>query len=146
MAFDAGRFRHRIEIQKLTLGIVDGRILLENGNNLAQEQSGLILTENSSVIVQGADGELIQNWVEVAKVWAAIEPLSAREFVAASSEQAKVSTRITIRAREGLDESMRIYHKGKYYNIHGILPDKESGLDYITLPCSEGVRGEDSQA
>jgi len=37
---------------------------------------------------------------------------------------------------------MRLYHaaKDQYYNIEGVLSDKDSGLEYITLPCSEGVR------
>lgn len=34
---------------------------------------------------------------------------------------------------------MRITHRGKVYNIAGVLPDNMSGLEYITLPVSEGV-------
>jgi hypothetical protein len=34
---------------------------------------------------------------------------------------------------------MRINHNGRYYNIHGVLPDKDSGRDYITMPVSEGT-------
>ena len=34
---------------------------------------------------------------------------------------------------------MRIDHGGKIYNILGVLSDKESGMDYLTLPCSEVV-------
>lgn len=81
-------------------------------------------------------------WQDLAYVWAAIEPLSGREFVSAQAEQAKVTTRITIRYRDDLTAKMRLYHtaKGIYYQIHGILSDKESGLNYITLPCSEGPR------
>jgi hypothetical protein len=39
----------------------------------------------------------------------------------------------------GLLPSMRLVHRGKIYNPAGILTDKESGLEYVTLPCSEGV-------
>ena len=34
---------------------------------------------------------------------------------------------------------MRVVHGGKVYNIHGVLPDMRSGLEYLTLPVSEGV-------
>ena len=35
---------------------------------------------------------------------------------------------------------MRILHRGKIYNIEGVLPDDESGLQWLTLPYSEGVK------
>lgn len=87
-------------------------------------------------------GAMTPSWVNVATVWASIDPLSAREFVASESETSKVTARITIKYRPGINADMRLYHasKDKYYNIEGELADKDSGLEYITLPCSEGVR------
>ncbi|RYE50993.1 MAG: head-tail adaptor protein [Rhizobiaceae bacterium] len=84
-------------------------------------------------------GEITPSWVEVAKVWAAIEPLSAREFIAAAASQSEVAARIVIRYRPGITSTMRVLYRGKIYNIQGVLADMESGLDYLTLPCSEGV-------
>ena len=34
---------------------------------------------------------------------------------------------------------MRILHRGQVYNIAGLLPDRVSGLEYITIPVSAGV-------
>ncbi|HDZ55376.1 MAG TPA: head-tail adaptor protein [Pseudomonas xinjiangensis] len=73
------------------------------------------------------------------KVPAAIEPLSAKEFVASQAVQSEVSARITIRYREGVTASMRILHNDRIYNIEGVLPDPDSGRAWLTLPCSEGV-------
>lgn len=84
-------------------------------------------------------GAVIDAWVDVATVWASIEPLSAREFIQSSAMQAQVTARITIRYREGVTASMRILHRGRIYNIQGVLADKDSGLEYLTLPVSEGV-------
>jgi head-tail adaptor len=53
--------------------------------------------------------------------------------------QSQVSARITIRQRSGITAAMRVVHGSKVYQIEGVLPDKESGLEYLTLPCSEGV-------
>lgn len=92
---------------------------------------------------QDADtGAIEVTWTPLDTVWASIEPLSAREFVASASETSKVVARITIRYRSDVSAKMRVYHaaKGLYYNIEGVLSDKESGLEYITLPVSEGVR------
>lgn len=84
-------------------------------------------------------GDMTRSWVETGKAWAAIEPLSAREFIAAQASQSKVTTRITIRYRAGINHTMRLAHNGRIYNIEGALADKDSGLEYLTLPCSEGV-------
>ncbi|MBW5800065.1 phage head closure protein [Halomonas elongata] len=88
---------------------------------------------------QGPSGELIGRWIDVATVWASIEALSAREFIAAQSTQSEITVRITIRYRPGLDATMRAVHDGAIYNIHGVLPDPRSRRHYLTLPVSEGV-------
>ncbi len=90
--------------------------------------------------VQDPDtGAMVPGWELVATVWARIEPLSAREFIAAQASQSKVSGRITIRYRDGLDASMRVRHGSRVYNIEGVLPDNRSGREHLTLPYSEGV-------
>ena len=116
--FEPRKLRHRLEIQEFQV------------------------IEDSSGEVQDDNGALVQEWVTVATVWAAIEPISAREFVSAQADQSKVVARITIRYRTNINSAMRLYHAAKdsYYNIEGILSDKQSGLQYLTLPCSEGVR------
>ena len=88
-----------------------------------------------------SEGVLQQSWELVATVWASVEPLSAREFVASSATQSKVVARITIRYRSGVKPTMRIVHRGNLYNIEGVLSDKVSGIEYMTLPVSEGVGG-----
>ena len=88
-------------------------------------------------------GEIVDTWVDYEKVRAAVEPLSVREFFAAGREKSKVTTKIIIRYIDGLDHSMRIVHRKRHidriYNIEGILADKDSGEEYITIPCYEGV-------
>ncbi len=91
-----------------------------------------------------AFGTVIVSWVPVATVWAAIEPLSVREFIATAAQESQLTTRITIRARAGLDATLRLVHlvngvAGAIYNPAGFLADKESGLEYVTAPCSEGT-------
>lgn len=92
-----------------------------------------------------ATGDLEITWNDVATVWAAIAPLSAREFIAAQSENNEVTARVTIRYRADINGKMRLLHeaKGVYYNIEGILADDNSGKLYITLPVSEGVKYQD---
>jgi SPP1 family predicted phage head-tail adaptor len=110
---EAGRLRHRINIERRV---------------------------NSQDPTTGAIAPV---WVVYARdVPAAIEPLSAREFVAGQAMQSEVTARIVIRARSGLDASMRIKHGKQVYNPAGFLADMDSGRDYLTIPCSLGVADE----
>ena len=123
MTLAAGKLRHRILI----------------------EQYIALLDSNGDVLQDPNTGETAMDWTPLAEVWAAIEPLSAREFIAAQATQSKISARITIRHREDLDASMRLIHmrsggvRGTVYNPHGFLADPVSGLEYMTIPVSTGV-------
>ena len=103
----AGKLRHRIALQRK-----------------AQTQNPIT-------------GAMVTTWVDVATVWAAVEPLSAREFIAAQAVQSDVSVRVSVRYRPGITAAMRLLHDGKTYNITGVLADKDSGREYLTLPCAE---------
>lgn len=91
------------------------------------------------VTTRDSDGIEQTAWVDVATVWASVEPLSAREFIQSGKTQSAVTARITMRYRDGLLPSMRLVHRGEIFNIAGLLPDKASGLEYITIPVSAGV-------
>lgn len=113
MTLAAGRLRHRVRIEQP----VEDR----------DEDSGAVIT----------------TWALVAEVWAAIEPLSTREFIQAAAVQSEITGRIVIRFRDGLTPDMRIIHNGRVLNPAGWLPDKDSGLEYLTAPYSlgENLRG-----
>lgn len=86
-------------------------------------------------------GQLVVTWQEVGKLWASVEPLSAREFIAAKTHQSQVSARIVIRAMDGINASQRLVdtRTGAIYNIEGVLRDPKSGHHWMTIPVSEGV-------
>lgn len=105
----AGKLRHRVSLQEFTTTVDE-----ETGNRE-------------------------RTWTEVRKLWAAVEPLSGREFVSAAASQSKVTTRITILYRSGITHEMRVVYRGKIYNIEAVLSDQDSGVQYLTLPCSQEV-------
>jgi len=78
-------------------------------------------------------GAHIDNWQLFATVWANIEPLSARDFIAASAVQNQISARAVIRYRAGIKAGMRLLEGGVTYSIEGVLADKQSGKEYQTL-------------
>lgn len=88
-----------------------------------------------------ASGEVTNRWEPYATVWAAVSPLSARDLIAAQAGQSEASGRITIRYRPGVLSTMRILHRGQIFTIIGQpLPDKASGLEYLTLVVATGVK------
>ena len=97
------------------------------------------MLQRFEVAVNPETGDREQRWVDVHKVWASIEPLSAREFIAAAASQSKVTARIVTRRNASITHNMRFVYKGKIYNIEGVLPDADSGEEYQTHPVSEGV-------
>ena len=85
-------------------------------------------------------GAMVVSWVDLhTDVPADVQPLSAREFIAAQAAQSQTVARIVIRHRDGLTADMRILHRGKVYNPQGWLADRDSGLEYLTAPVTEGV-------
>lgn len=112
MSLSAGRLRHKVTIQE--------------PRQQQDPNTGAIRTV----------------WVDFATdVAAEISPLSVREFIASSQMQSQITARIKIRYRTGLTPQMRILHPstGKIYNPAGWLADPDSGLEFVTAPCSEGV-------
>ena len=84
-------------------------------------------------------GEMINGWSDVAKVPCSVEPVSGREFIAGQATQNEITARIVIRYRAGITSSMRAVHRGVTYNIEAVLPDKNSGREYLTLMVSGGL-------
>jgi SPP1 family predicted phage head-tail adaptor len=79
-------------------------------------------------------------WLSLAKdVPAKVTPISVRDFIASQANQSQIVARIVIRRRDGLSANMRIKFRGQIYNPMGWLPDPDSGLEYLTAPCTQGT-------
>lgn len=115
MTIEAGRLRHVIDIQQ---------------RNTAKDAT---------------TGEITITWATIySDIFAAIEPVSVREFVQFQSIQSEVTAKIIIRHLPDLDGTIRLVgvcgcHKDKIYNPAGALEDKDSGVEHITFPCTQGV-------
>lgn len=89
---------------------------------------------------QTSDGSMSYSWVDVyGKIYADINPVSASEFLASAAEKMKVQAKITIRYKKDINDKMRVVHGDKIYYINGILQDNDSGIEYLTLMCSNNI-------
>lgn len=87
---------------------------------------------------QDGFGQEVEDWQDVATVWAAVEPLSGREFLEAQQTQAEVSTRIRIRYRSDVTftPEMRATWGGHTYDIVSVI-EVEARRRELHLMCRE---------
>ena len=97
------------------------------------------ITLQKPVKVQDPETGSVENiWQDLAQLWAEVSPLSPVSLYPPAMQNA-VTTRITVRYRQDIEPKYRILFRGKIFNIEGVLSDPKSGIEYLTLPCSEGT-------
>lgn len=99
----------------------------------------LVIQRKSTMRNPDTGAVIITGWAAMAPVWGSFEPLSVRDFIAAAAAQTKLAARAVIRYRPDVQEKMRLIHAGKTFQIQGVLPDKDSGREYLTLLLSEDL-------
>lgn len=92
-----------------------------------------IIIQRPAITQDENTGAIIEDWQDLATVWASVEPLSAREFIASATTQNEITARAVIRYRSDINSTMRLKHRGQLFSIQGILEDIKSGLLYQTL-------------
>lgn len=93
--------------------------------------------------VQDSYGAPLSTWIDVATVWADIQPLTGRELENAQRMASVVSHQITVRHQAALADSRavaawRALYKGRAFDIHAALNENEANV-FITLLASEGL-------
>lgn len=108
---DPGKMRHRITIQEFS-GTADGF-----GDPLQRDDA---------------------EWTDVATLWAAIDPVSGKEFYAVEQSQSEVTHKIRCRYRTGLTTAMRIKYGSRKFKIISIINWEERG-ESLLIMCKELV-------
>lgn len=78
-------------------------------------------------------------WDDVATVWAAIDPISGKEFYAAEQSQSEVSHKVRCRYRRGITSAMRIMYGSRIFSILSVI-DWEERHESLLIMCREYVR------
>jgi SPP1 family predicted phage head-tail adaptor len=94
------------------------------------------VTIQSKTASRDSFGEEDITWVDLATVWAAVEPLRGREFLDGKMITAEVTTRIRIRHRSGLTPEMRVVFGSITYDVLSIIHIEERERE-IHLMCQE---------
>jgi SPP1 family predicted phage head-tail adaptor len=85
-----------------------------------------------------AYGGRVKAWTTYATVWAAIEPLSGKELLAAEGLVAEASVRVKIRYRSGVDPGDRVIFGSRTLDINAVVNRDERNVD-LELLCKEAA-------
>ena len=83
-------------------------------------------------------GATKKGWTHFATCWAAVEPLSGKEFWNAQQINAEITTRVRIRYREGIKPTMRILFGSHILEIKAITNPEEAKRE-LQILCGEKV-------
>ncbi len=79
-------------------------------------------------------------------IWAYVEPARGRTYYEQYRDKVEIMTKIVIRYRENLDESMIVEYRGRHYRIQSIVDPYEQHAR-LELMCNLKERGaEDDDA
>ena len=106
---DAGKLRHRVLLQSCT-GAVD-----DYGDPLYSDDD---------------------QWTTEATVWAAIDPVSGKEFYAAEQARSSVSHKIRLRYRQGVSAAWRVLYGSRVFRILSVI-DWEERHESLLLMAQE---------
>ena len=79
-------------------------------------------------------GQPIESWAPLFTCWAAVEPLTGREYLAAQAAVSEVTARIRMRFRPWMTAEDRVIHNGTTYGIESVI-DVRSEHRELHLMC-----------
>ncbi|WP_164906074.1 phage head closure protein [Gudongella oleilytica] len=89
-----------------------------------------------SIAGRDSFGAETSGWIQFAKVWADVAPVSGREFLAFKQINAEISTKVTIRYLAGVTTEMRVLFKDRIFEINSIINIEEKNVSLL-LMCKE---------
>jgi SPP1 family predicted phage head-tail adaptor len=96
-----------------------------------------------------SEGIVTQQWMDVATVWAAVEPLRGREYFAAAAVNAENTVRFRIRYRPGITPDMRLLYNGRVFEIQSVIDVNEQHKEIHLMTrevVSDGANGSTGDA
>lgn len=83
---------------------------------------------------RNAAGEKVDAWAELSSIWADVRFQTGAEVLRANAETSVVRVSIRIRARDDVDNGMRVRYLAKEYDIESALPDSINS-QFMFLVC-----------
>jgi SPP1 family predicted phage head-tail adaptor len=95
-----------------------------------------IISFQKLVDSQNEFGEVVNEWVEVAKTRAGVYPISGKEFFSAEKVTSEVSHKLHIRFLPNISPDLRIQFNDRYFHIISVINFQEKNIE-LQLLCKE---------
>ena len=86
-------------------------------------------------LVEGQDaaGQPIESWAPLFTCWAAVEPLTGREYLAAQAAVSEVTAKIRMRFRPWMTAEDRVIHEGTTYGIESVIDVRSENRELVLM-------------
>ena len=78
-------------------------------------------------------GQPIESWAPLFTCWAAVEPLTGREYLAAQAAVSEVTARIRMRFRPWMTAQDRVIHNGTIYMIESLIDVRSENRELVLM-------------
>lgn len=78
-------------------------------------------------------GQPIESWAPLFTCWAAVEPLTGREYLAAQAAVSEVTARIRMRFRPWMTAQDRVIHNGTIYQIESLIDVRSENRELVLM-------------
>ena len=78
-------------------------------------------------------GQPIEAWAPLFTCWAAVEPLTGREYIAAQAAVSEVTAKIRMRFRPWMTAQDRVIHDGTIYNIVSVIDVRSENRELVLM-------------
>ena len=78
-------------------------------------------------------GQPIESWAPLFTCWAAVEPLTGREFIAAQAAVSEVTARIRMRFQPWMTAQDRVVHNGTTYGIESLVDVRSENRELVLM-------------
>lgn len=92
------------------------------------------VTLQAKSVARDAYGGEVVTWQDQATVWAAVEPINGREYVALRAGQADITLRVRMRYRAGVTPEWRLLWQTRPYDIVDVI-DVNARRTELVLMC-----------
>ncbi|MDE1484593.1 phage head closure protein [Xenorhabdus bovienii] len=96
------------------------------------------ITLQNFIQVNLPSGQRMQEWQDIATVWAEVKHISGRELLASGASLSEATVRIWLRYRSDVTSASRLVFKGQIYDIQAVIPDGK--CTQLELLCKQGVK------
>lgn len=98
-----------------------------------------VIIQQTTESRDSSTGSVINTWGTFATVWAAVEPISGREYFSSQQVNSEITARIRIRYLPGVTSKMRISYDSRLFDIQSVIDIDEQHRE-LHFMCKEVPR------